>query len=674
MTTYRPDIDGLRAVAVLSVLFFHADFPMFSGGFVGVDVFFVISGYLITKILVHSVDNGTFSLSEFYRKRALRIMPAYTAMCLVCTLVAIWLLPPDLLVDFAKSLLSSALFGANFYFSEQMSYFQSAADELPLLHMWSLSVEEQFYVFWPFGILLLCAAPLKKFRPWVIGLGVLIGVILCEWAIRNKSQTMVFFYTPFRAWELMIGALVFLLPTVKLPPRWSTAASLLGAALILGPVLIYEPNRPLFPGISALVPCLGAALIIAVGATYSSIVHRMLSLRLVVFLGLISYSLYLWHWPIFAFSRYLLQGHLDFGLAILLSFVSVLAAIMSWKYIETPFRKHRFPKTGAPAVRYQSLKTLSAATCAILFTATLAGVLIFKDGLPERTSALALQASGALKSTHKLTSECLRERSPQNIKPFRENCVFGNSGAQPVAALWGDSHANAFVPALERQAQLRDTSFELLAMQSCSPLMMEALRPDYGGRGVDACIDFNDAVLNYLLAADHVKVVYVSSYWTTIFENVGKSGLVAESSVASTEHPPAPNPEENFIAVLAERIVDPLRQAGKTVVLVGQPPLFSRSGGRCLARKAFLDQPLSECDLSLKKYLATTGKVNEVLDDVPEAMFIDPVSAFCDQEKCTPYPQNIFAFRDEHHLSVEGALLLADSGIDFLIGDYKATP
>jgi peptidoglycan/LPS O-acetylase OafA/YrhL len=460
MSNYRPDIDGLRAVAVLSVLFFHAGFPIFNGGFVGVDVFFVISGYLITQILIKSVDGGDFSIGEFYKRRALRILPAYTSMCLLSTLTAIWLLPPSPLIDFSESLLSSALFVANFYFAGQMNYFQSAAEELPLLHMWSLSVEEQFYVIWPFAVLIVSMAPIRRMRAPLVGAGVLVGVILCEWAIRNKSQTMVFFYTPFRAWELMIGALVAMLPTLRMGMRFSTALSVFGVILILGPVLYFEPRNPLFPGISALAPCLGAALIIATGASQRNFIHRLLSQRQVVFIGLISYSLYLWHWPLFAFMRYLNQGQLGVGLSAILCLASLGIAYLSWKLIETPFRKPHRHGPSPHSDYFGTTKVLSAATCAILFTSITASVLIYKKGLPSRASALALAASEALDSQHKLTGKCLREREPENVGLNLEGCIFGNLSERPRAVLWGDSHANSLVPAFEKRFSEEKASFE----------------------------------------------------------------------------------------------------------------------------------------------------------------------------------------------------------------------
>lgn len=516
MTHYRPDIDGLRAVAVLSVLFFHAGFSTFSGGFVGVDVFFVISGYLITQILIKSVDKGTFSISEFYKRRALRILPAYTAMCLLSTSVAIWLLPPGPLTDFSESLLSSALFGANFYFAGQMNYFQSAAEELPLLHMWSLSVEEQFYVIWPFVIMFISLAFLRRVRVLLVAVGLLGGLALCEWAIRNKSQTMVFFYTPFRAWELMVGALVAMLPAMKMNRRLSTALSAMGALLIAGAVLYYEPHHPLFPGVSAFVPCLGAALIIVTGASEPNLFHRLLSGRYVVFIGLLSYSLYLWHWPVFAFARYLNQGQLGFALSLTLSAVSVGLAYLSWQYIEKPFRT----PTGSLPRFAKTTPVLGAALGVMVFTAASALILIHKDGLPSRASDLALLADHALDSQHDATRKCLRERTPEGSDLSVHRCVLGDISAPPTAVLWGDSHANAFAPALEEYFKDKQRSFELLAMRGCSPISVAEWEPDFGGRSVRACEEFNRAVADFLISEEHIHTVYVSSYWSSKIERM----------------------------------------------------------------------------------------------------------------------------------------------------------
>jgi len=662
MTHYRADIDGLRAVAVLSVLFFHAGFPAFGGGFVGVDIFFVISGYLITQILIKSIDAGNFSIADFYKRRALRILPAYTAMCLASATIAIWLLPPGPLIDFSESLLSSALFVANFYFAGQMNYFQSAAEELPLLHMWSLSVEEQFYVIWPFAILMLSMLPSPRLRLFLVGAGTLGGAIFCEWAIRNKSQTMVFFYTPFRAWELMIGALAAMSPVLKMNMRSSTVLSTSGVLLILGAVLFFEPRRPPFPGISALLPCLGAVLIIITGTFQSTVVHRLLSQRHIVLIGLLSYSLYLWHWPLFAFMRYLNQGQLGLVLACVLCVMSLGLAYLSWRFIETPFRKTKgrgsyFGNFGTPSV-------LGASVLTILLTAITAAALFYTNGLPSRASALALTASEALDSQHSLTEKCLRERSPENSLLNLKGCVFGDLSKKPVAALWGDSHANAILPAFEKQFSGKSASFELLAMRSCTPIIGEEFEPDYTGRAARACHAFRDLVAEYLAKSKEIDVIYVSSYWSATLNRLRDLESERSSARSGADLDVNLDPEEIFKEMVKRRIVAPLREVEKKVVLIGQPPHFEHGGGRCLARKAFLNEPLSDCDQSLAEYMASVGKVNGLLREIEGASFIDLEQIFCDSLKCSPYPENTFAFRDEHHLSVSGALLLAQLNLN----------
>jgi peptidoglycan/LPS O-acetylase OafA/YrhL len=341
---YRAEIDGLRALAVLPVILFHAGFHLFSGGFVGVDVFFVISGYLITTIIINDMAAGTFSLTRFYVRRAKRILPALFFVMLVCLPLAALTLLPIAMKDFSQSLIAVSAFASNILFWTESGYFEQAAELKPLLHTWSLAVEEQYYIIFPLLLMML----------WWLGRLRIVAVLAvlfvasfaaAEWAAYNNPAAA-FYLLPMRAWELLIGAFAaFYLQKsdVPLPLFAKQAGSVLGLALIVTAVFAYDEATP-FPGVYALLPTVGTVLIILF-ATPGTWVNRLLSLKLVVGLGLISYSAYLWHQPLFAFARYQSPFEPSMMVMLGLSLFTLPLAFLSWRYIETPFRRQAFPAT-----------------------------------------------------------------------------------------------------------------------------------------------------------------------------------------------------------------------------------------------------------------------------------------------------------------------------------------
>lgn len=336
---YRSEIDGLRALAVLPVIFFHAGFSIFSGGFLGVDVFFVISGYLITRIILDDVSQGTFSIARFYERRARRILPALFFVMLCCIPFAlIWMLPSQYL-EFSRSLIAVTTFVANLFFWRESGYFAAAAGEKPMLHAWSLGVEEQYYVLFPLALLLLWRFG-KRPTFYIIAVIAVISFIMCEYASRYYPSAN-FFLLPTRAWELFIGSICAFIHLESAPKR-NDALSLTGLSLILIAIFTYSEQLRL-PSAYSLAPVVGTALILLYG-TRDSFVGRLLSLRLIVGIGLISYSAYLWHHPLFAFARIHHFESLSTLVMLALCAASLLLAAFSWRVIEQPFRnkQHRY--------------------------------------------------------------------------------------------------------------------------------------------------------------------------------------------------------------------------------------------------------------------------------------------------------------------------------------------
>tara|TARA_B110000003_G_C16633176_1_gene527432 strand:- start:377 stop:2281 length:1905 start_codon:yes stop_codon:yes gene_type:complete len=334
---YRAEIDGLRALAVLPVILFHAGFEFFSGGFVGVDVFFVISGYLITTIIISEMAEGSFSIVNFYERRARRILPALFFVMATCLPFAwLWLLPNDL-KDFGQSLVAVSTFSSNFLFFIEGGYFGTAPELKPLLHTWSLAVEEQYYILFPIFLMLTWRFGIK----WILillSIVFLISLGVAQWGAYNHPNGA-FFLLPTRGWEILVGvfAAFYLNYNTHLKSHTvNQALSLLGFGMIVYSIAAFNETTP-FPSLYALIPTIGTGLLIlcAVPKTY---VHKLLSVKFIVGVGLISYSTYLWHQPLLAFARLRVLGELSDLTLIILCFASLVMAWFSWKFVETPFR------------------------------------------------------------------------------------------------------------------------------------------------------------------------------------------------------------------------------------------------------------------------------------------------------------------------------------------------
>ncbi len=341
---YRKDIDGLRCIAVIPVILFHGGFELLSGGYIGVDVFFVISGFLIASIIIKEQEAGKFSISGFYERRARRILPAlFFVLLATLPFTWFWLLPYEL-KEFGKSLLAVSSFSSNILFWQTSDYFAATAQQIPLLHTWTLAVEEQFYIIFPIFMMLFWAFG-KRFLIIIIGSIALVSLFLAEWGWREFPEAN-FFLLPTRMWELMIGVLVaFYLFNKQQAKSYmvNQSLSLAGLVLIIIPLFFFDKGTPT-PSLYTLAPTLGTALII-IFSTSDTLVYRILTVRLLVGIGLISYSAYLWHQPLFVFAHIITQEEPSFWLMALLSVITLLLAYLSWRFVEAPFRdKNRFSR------------------------------------------------------------------------------------------------------------------------------------------------------------------------------------------------------------------------------------------------------------------------------------------------------------------------------------------
>ncbi|MBL9036797.1 MAG: acyltransferase [Rhodospirillaceae bacterium] len=434
---YRPDIDGLRAVAVLPVVFYHLGTRYTSGGFIGVDVFFVISGYLITGLIATRIAAGTYSVVDFYVRRARRIFPALFVMFGLCALFALGFVLSSDLAAFGDSLAAASLFVSNIYFYLTTDYFALDRQMQPLLHTWSLAVEEQFYIFFPLILMAIHRYAAGAEKAALATLAVL-SFAISVWLVQTDAAAG-FYLLHARAWELVLGAL---LAIRAVPPvssrRLADALGLIGLLLIAGSVLLYTDETP-FPGVAALAPCIGTALVIHSGAAGTSIVARALSIGAVRFVGLISYSLYLWHWPVIVFGQYLALWYgwnpeaKPHKLAALI--LSLAFAAFSWQVVEKPFRQG--------ALRFGRPATLAGSAAIMAMLVAVAGVIQPLSArlwpIPaEEREMLAVQDTKA--SVYMRLGTCFLDGSYEFSQFDRAGCL-QMAGNRPNVLLLGDSQA-----------------------------------------------------------------------------------------------------------------------------------------------------------------------------------------------------------------------------------------
>jgi peptidoglycan/LPS O-acetylase OafA/YrhL len=508
--SYRADVDGLRAVAVLLVLCAHLR-ALFNGGYIGVDVFFVISGYLISSDIFMKMDEERFSLLHFYRRRIRRIFPALVVMLAFTTILGWHFLFPSEFRDYSKSLLAALFSTSNFFLLlHQDAYFGSPLN--PLLHTWSLAVEEQFYLFFPMLIVVI-----RYFAPDRLKLAVITTAILSfAFAVYNMRDTrpIAFYSSPLRAWELLIGTVLsqHYLPEIK-SSSGRNCASIFGFCLIILPALGYTPGTP-FPGLTALPPCLGAVLIIAAGETGPSIIGSLLSLRPVVFIGLISYSVYLWHWPLLVFqeySRMLINEPIYSPKSKSVVFIlSLITGALSWFFVEIPFRKDNFH------LLQRQLILINGAALSVL-TLTAIAILV-RGGVPERfppsVDAAANYLTYDMNKPYR-TGVCFVDEN-RSFKSFDQTTCLHGDDARKNYLLIGDSHAAQLWPGLAAIYSTSNISEATIA--SCKPFPLQPREAN------QACKEMSDFLFSDYIPHHRVDILLLAARWNdNDFSDIGRT-------------------------------------------------------------------------------------------------------------------------------------------------------
>ena len=458
---YRKEVDGLRAIAVIPVILFHAGINFFEGGFVGVDIFFVISGYLITSLILSEKSKGVFKLSNFYERRARRILPALFTVMLFSIPFSYFLMMPNQLLDFSESILAVTFFSSNILFWTETNYFSAAAELKPLLHTWSLAVEEQFYILFPLFIILTWKIGKQNiFRLILIFL--IFSFLLSEWVYRF-SPTANFFLAPTRAWELLIGSVAafYLIKNKPVITKSKEHLATIGFVLILFSIFSFNANTP-FPGVYSLVPVLGTLLIILYSSS-NTFIGKFLSFNFIVGIGLISYSAYLWHQPFLAFSRLYFHETLSQSFLLIICIISFVFAYFSWIMIEKPYRNRQKIS--------KRFLIFSIIPCVFVFI-TFSTIGIKSQGFIDNKLTMEDQEylknyKGLELSKAEYREECNFYEQGQNIDP---SC-YKEIPSKENVLIWGDSHAQAIGPGLRHHFN-KKYNFMQVATSSCPPQLI----------------------------------------------------------------------------------------------------------------------------------------------------------------------------------------------------------
>jgi peptidoglycan/LPS O-acetylase OafA/YrhL len=685
---FRPDIEGLRAVAVSLVLLYHAAVPGFGGGYVGVDVFFVVSGFLISGLLLRELETtGSISLPSFYARRLRRLLPAVALLILVTVLASVAVLSPLRAGDVAADGVAAALYASNLRFAAQATdYLQSELAPSPLLHLWSLGVEEQFYLFWPALLLLATRTHAnRRLRVGILAVAVVVASFALSSWLTTANAPWAFFSLPTRAWELGIGALLAVgaVRLATLPRGLAAAAGWLGLGMIVASALLIDTSTP-FPGTAALLPVLGTALAMLPGMRDKSVAPaRHLGWRPARFLGRISYSLYLWHWPMLVLPTAVAGDTLPLPVRVGLMLAAIPVAYASQRWLEDPIRRGRLvgvvPRRN---LAYAGALSIAVATSSLglgfittqrLAAATGADRTATAPSLPNLGGLAAPSlppATGEAPSAGPATAAPTLPPPPggpvpadlipsltrarDDIPAIYENdchlaqpataipdCVFGDPGSPTAVVLIGDSHAAQWFPALERLAIERSWRLVSLTKSACTPAWVTVWNTTFK-RAYTECDEWRGRVLERV-EAEHPAVVIVAS--SHPYRSAGSG---------------APTGSDGGVALAAGlgETLERLRPLSDAVVLIGDTPKFDRDPPDCLSshldesldcaepRASMVDEPWLETEATIAREVG--------------AAFIDPTDWACPTDPCPAVVERYLVYRDTHHLATPYVIALRE--------------
>ncbi len=622
MLKYRSDIDGLRALAVIPVILFHFDIAGFHGGFIGVDVFFVISGYLITALIYKEISNGSFSFLDFYERRARRLLPA-AFLVIFCSCIAGWFLfTPEDFKQFGRALRAVSLVVSNVFFMQEAGYFDLPAQVKPLLHTWSLAVEEQFYIIFPPLLLFI----MWKFRKHISVF--LIALFLVSFGISVATveyfPAFAFYMLPSRAWELLLGAMlaVGMFPIIH-SKVLNDILGISGIAMIVMAIVLFNEKIP-FPGVAALLPCLGAVFIIWSSMSNKSWTGAVLSWQPFIFIGLISYSLYLWHWPIRVFSQYYAGRELyasEKGMLIALTF---LLSYLTWKFVEQPVRKKKVFLMSRQVFKY----TIVGGATFLIF----GGVIERLKGVPIRLPEPARTYAYGAWDTNPDTKSC-HYKSANDILQ-KKLCVLGrNDGKIPDYILWGDSHADMLMPVLKKLSHEKGLIGWVASQPSCEPI----IRLSAQGK-TKACDEFNKAMMA-LIKESNIKNVILSGFWWKYVKELKNTDKL-----------------ESYQRDIKQTFS---LMSNSKVWIFTDVPIPDVSIPTALTRAVMSGQSIEKIGVLRTVHEQRTQLIRGLFKGAigQRVVFIEPTGVFCkDLEYCLVAKDGRALYRDDDHLSSFGSL------------------
>jgi peptidoglycan/LPS O-acetylase OafA/YrhL len=631
---FRSDINGLRAIAVIAVVLFHFKITGFSGGFVGVDIFFVISGYLMTKIIYTKLEDNSFQLSQFYLARSRRIIPALACVCLLLLVGLWWVLPPSEMILFARQVATSITFVSNILYWRESGYFDVTSHEKWLLHTWSLSVEWQFYILYPVALLLV-----KRFLSiasvrWILlvaafGSFALSAMLPLRWADAG------FFLLPTRAWEMLAGGLIFLFPRAFSKAQ-SIVLEILGFVLIVSSVVFLAPIAQ-WPGWQAMIPVIGAVMVIYAARNESIVTGN----GVLQFIGTISYSLYLWHWPIYV-GLYYLGAH-ESALWIIVGItLSILCAVGSYYVIETPSRSgvKLHQKTRWPASRFLAGYGVLCCTIAV------AGfMIIFFKGVPDRLSPIIVNADSEKSNKNPRQRECNVTVS-QN--PKSPECIFGGNSKSISLIVVGDSHANAMIAAVAEAVAKDDSGVLYLGADGCSYVH------ELSTRFFPACAKYNAGITS-LITNDYPDIpVLVINRTTAALIGPNEDSKPAISYIGGI-----PSTEEKFSDLFKQSYIKTICDLAmhRTVYVLDPVPEMGINVPQALIRNKLFYQLETDIGISLQEYQrrhASVRSINREFAQSCGAKILDPAPYLCDDNMCWGSVGGRSLYYDDDHLSEYG--------------------
>ncbi|MDR1887940.1 MAG: acyltransferase [Zoogloeaceae bacterium] len=664
---YRSDIDGLRAVAVLAVVINHLSSSILPGGFLGVDIFFVISGYLISSILFRELANGSFSFARFYARRIRRLFPALITVLLAVLVFGVFALFSVEYAQLNRHAYWSMLFLENFRLMQETGYFDAAVYTKPLMHLWSLSIEEQFYLAWPALMLLTWRTGSGERRDLVALL--LFSLLLASWLFAlymGTADADATYFHPFpRVWELLLGAALALFHSraglsLSLPPSPKFkhhALSLIGVAAIFSGLYLYKRNMA-YPGLMTLIPVAGTVMVIA--SRTRCLGNRFLGLKPLVWIGLISYPLYLWHWPVLSYIRIMESGSPHPALLWAGAALSLLLAALTWRFIEVPVRN--------PVSRNsRQRKIVLTGLCASMIVLFLASYSVVEFDLLSRlmpqSAKITLAVKADLKWPPEQNAQCL-EKFPNGNAP--EYCRFLDNGA-PIIALVGDSHAHVLYNGVSRLASERGYSTLLLGENSCLPfdgIVMHNLQNDCAKK-IDAIFDFLEQTprVTHLLMVSRGPMYITGKGFGPAEPGVMRSrivGLRDDSTVVSPEIAFQRSLENTFLKIQAH---------GFKAAYLLQVPELGVQAQNCLPRPLTLTRQQG-CEVPYPIYQERMRRYRELVIAVKsrhdDLNIIDPEPLFCDKIECHGYRDGQLLYYDNNHLSTSGSLRVAPLILDAL--------